>query len=488
MKYSNLISGVLLFLFMSGIASAQIKTPDYNFESGASFATGQQMPFWLISNQYGLITPSKSNLWLKAGFHNKLDPSKKVDYDYGIDIINRYADNNKIYLHQGYARLKLYFIRIQAGSIEEKFGNQDSSLSSGGLLWSGNARPMPKISIMVPDYMPVPFSHGYLEFKGGISHGWFENNGFNKNLWLHHKYGYLQFGGKLPVHIHYGFHHYAEWGGEVNGVKEPHSLKDFVKIFFARHGGSNAVLGDQINVLGNHLGTRNFGMDVDFSELKAGLYWQTIFEDGSGLAYRNISDGLWGFYLHPKNRNKLINGFVYEFVKTTNQGGTYNDYWMLNGVKYYTPVPGSVHHEFGGNDNYFNHYEYLNGWTYHQMTIGTPLITSPIIYQGDLSAFHYIGNNKIKAHHIGLEGMQGNFHYTLFYTYSINYGANIILNGLPANTFDVPKKQNSFLLKTIFCNILPWNTKLMVSLGVDRGKMYGDNLGIMISLVKIGSF
>jgi len=482
-----MVSRLHLLLLLLAISIQQtitncqiVKTPSYHVEVGSSASVGDETPFWLISNRYGLISPNKYNSWLKAGFKTSLNKTKPIDFDYGLDLVNRYDNRNKLYFNEGYARLKLWFINIQAGSKEEKFGNQDSSLSSGGLLWSGNARPLPKIAIYVPNYTPIPFTKGYLEFKGGVSHGWFGDQPYTKNYYLHHKFIYLQFGGSLPVHFHYGFHHFAQWGGisDTYGIL-PHSFKDFINIFLAKGGGSSSPLAEQINVLGNHIGSRNFGFDIDLKNYKTGIYWQSIFEDGSGKAYRNISDGLWGYYLHSTDKNKLINGFVYEFIKTTNQSGTYNDYWELNGIRYLYPIAGGIHKEAGGNDNYFNHSIYQSGWTYDNMTIGTPFITSPALLYGDQS--DYIRNNKMIAHHIAFEGGNNHFFYKVFYTYSLNYGTNFY-------PFENVKTQHSIMVQANLLNTLPWDLSLKVTLGIDKGKMYGDNGGILISLLKTGTF
>jgi hypothetical protein len=477
---------ILVFYFFFVIFNkplfGQIKRPSYTIETGASGSAGKQTPFWLISNQYDLLTPNKFNSWLKLGFHSKLDSSKKIDYDYGFDLVNRYSNQYDLYIHQGYARLKLWFINVQAGSIEEKFGDQDNSLSSGGLLWSGNARPMPKVTINVPKYTAVPFTKGFLEFKGGISHGWFGNNQFVKNTWLHHKYVYIQLGGKLPVHIHYGYHHFAQWGGESRDTtigNLPSGFKDFMKVFFAKSGSSTAPLSETINRLGNHIGSRNFGLDVDLKKIRVGIYYQNVFEDNSGKHYHNKNDGLWGFYLHTNDKNKPVSGIVYEYVNTTDQSGSYNDYWMLNGVRYLYPVAGGEHFEAGGNDDYFNNFTYLMGWTLHDMTIGTPLITSPAIFS--VTSPDYIRNNKIQAHHIGIEGTYKKLYYKLFYTYSLNYGTNLY-------PFNGKKDQQSIMLNMQLSNSLPWGLIFATTIGVDKCKMYGNNAGILISLIKKGMF
>jgi hypothetical protein len=210
---------------------------------------------------------------------------------------------------------------------------------------------------MVPKYTAIPFTRGYLEFKGGISHGWFGDNQFVKDSWLHHKYIYLQFGGRLPVHLHYGFHHFAQWGGESTDPeigKIPRSFNDFLKVFFANPGDNNSSINEQGNALGNHLGSRNFGIDADLARVKIGVYWQTIFEDSSGKAFQNIKDGLWGIYIHTKSKDRIINGFLYEFINTKDQSGQYMEYWLLDGIKYRNKIPGGVYHYAGGNDDYFN--------------------------------------------------------------------------------------------------------------------------------------
>ena len=331
---------------------------------------------------------------------------------------------------------------------------------------------MPKLSILVPEYKPVPFTKGYLEFKGGISHGWFGDNQFVKDSWLHHKYLYLQAGGRLPVHLHYGFHHFVQWGGKSTDPeigKLPQSFNDFLRVFFADHGDENAISFERFNALGNHLGSRNFGIDVDFSKVKAGFYWQTIIEDSSGTEFRNIKDGLWGIYIHFKDKDRLINGIVYEFINTTDQSGPIDSY---SDNKEIWPI---------GNDNYFNNGIYQYGWTFHDMTLGTPLITSPAILKANDYQSDYIRNNKIICHHIGLEGMYKNLLYKLLATYYLNYGTNYY-------HFESAIPQYSLLLQAQIVEKLPWGINLSLALGVDHGELYGNNAGFRFSLSKKGRF
>lgn len=227
--------------------------------------------------------------------------------------------------------------------------------------------------------------------------------------------------------------------------------------------------------------SRNFGLDVNLPRTKIGVYWQTIFEDSSGMAFSNIKDGLWGVYVHTKDKNRLITGFQYEFVNTTNQSGNNDSYWIFHGVKYFYPVPGGVHHWPIGNDNYFNNGIYQFGWTFHNMVIGTPLITSPAVLKANDNENDYIRNNKVICHHIGLEGKYRSLLYKIFANYYLNYGTN-------SYPFEPVKHQYSFLLQTQIVNILPWGISTSLAVGVDHGELYGNNAGFRISLSKKGSF
>jgi hypothetical protein len=146
------------------------------------------------------------------------------------------------------------------------------------------------------------------------------------------------------------------WGGVSPEYGDlPDSWDTYTKIFLARKGDTaNAPIKEVINSLGNHLGSRNFGLDYQGDDFSVNLYWQTIFEDGSGMAWRNIEDGLWGLvYKNHTKQKPLIESAVYEFLHITDQSGRHHR------------IDGEI---VGGNDNYFNHYIYSSGWATHGYT------------------------------------------------------------------------------------------------------------------------
>lgn len=452
---------------------SQSHLPSVSVESGVVVSTGKHAPFWFYSNQYGKISTKNNSIYLLPSIYRNFKEGSKIDYSYNLSPLLRYDGLGRSYMHQWYAGLKFHFIHFTAGAKEEFYGNQDSTLSSGNIIWSKNARPMPKLKLEVPNYTPVPFTWKYLEFKGGMAHGWFDDNEYNQNVWLHHKYFYFRLGGKLPVHVSYGLHHFAQWGGTANIdslVNLPKDLKAFKSIF--RGGGGyqaepNIPRTEWANRVGNHLGSRNFGLEVDLRKTKVSLYWQNIFEDGSGKAYRNIKDGLFGISIQSKVKDKLFSGFVYEFFNTTDQSGRVN---TTDSIK-----PDGQYYELGGNDDYFNSGVYIKGWTYKEQILGNPLFTSPQVFRGN--ELDFIRNNRIIAHHIGLSGKIKKVEYKLLYTYSRNYGTY-------AFPFLKIKEQHSILFNSQFPYKFPWNLSLTNSIAFDFGDLYYSNFAFVFTVYK----
>jgi len=467
-RYNRLsVRNIIIFLFLIipfPIVTAQLKIPEASVETGIIIANGNHAPFWLSANKSGYISFNPVSAWIRPEIRTQIDWSKRLDYSYGLDVWGRYDNTGKLFLQQAWIKTKIFFFTFYGGRVEETFGNQDSTLSSGGLLWSGNAPPVPELALNVEHWTPVPFTYGYLDFKGGISHGWFGIQPFVKDAYLHHKYIYIRLGGKLPVHVHFGLHHFAQWGGiNQSRGKTPDDLKAYIDIFFAKKSEIDYLPNGEPknNALGNHIGSRNFGLDIDLKKYSISSYWQTIFEDGTGKRWKNILDGLWGFTLRAKERS-IISGILYEFLHTTDQSGRFN----------WDPV---TQKEYGGNDNYFNHGFYKQGWTYNGLTLGTPLITSPAYISGNIS--DYLRNNKIIAHHIGLEGYKNSVGYKLLYTYSLNFGTN----NFP---IEPVKRQHFFLIQTIYSDISPLKIDMGLNLGIDIGELYGNNFGMQVLLKK----
>jgi hypothetical protein len=456
---------LIIILFPLGI-SAQRDTIKYDAGMLGLVSSGTYSPFWLQSDEYGKISSGPTSADFYIGIHKDVG-FKTGLFDYGFKanvLLQTFDGKTTVYFHEYYAKARLLVFDLIVGAREEQLGNQDSTLSCGGFLFSQNARPMPKITVGIEHFTSVPFTNGFLEIKGAISHGWFTDNIYDRNVLLHHKYLYLKVGGKFPVHLQYGLDHVAQWGGYIPGWgQQPTGLHDFIKIFLGESGGSDANRSDQINALGNHIISQSMKLDVDISDFKVSGYWQNLSEDGPIRVIWNTMnrpDGLWGITIRNKNF-PFIKGILYEYLNTTDQSGPYHD---KDGIVY------------GGSDGYFNG-EYQTGWTYFSRTIGTPFITSPLYNKNGIVS---IVNNRVQVHHFGIEGDIYGYRYKALSSFSKNYGTyggpypEMIQNTSMA--LEVNKQFPKLLNINIGCKI-----------GADFGKLYGNSVGVQISFTKTGN-
>src|SRR5690606_10131284 len=94
--------------------------------------------------------------------------------EYGANIVNN-QHFERVVIQQGYLKARYGALEFRGGRFEEILGEVDPLLSTGSLGISGNALPIPKIGFAFPDYVAVPFTNGWLQVKGLISHGWMGN-------------------------------------------------------------------------------------------------------------------------------------------------------------------------------------------------------------------------------------------------------------------------------------------------------------------------
>lgn len=459
---------ILLLLILSTKLFAQTDTIHYNADLMGLTSMGKYAPFWLQSRQYGKVSSAPSSASLLLNFSKNFDHKDRLlDYGFGVSGLARTAsDTSQLFIQELYLKARLLVFDMVLGMREENYGNQDESLSGGGFLFSKNARPIPKIFAGIENFTAIPYSAGYAEIRGGISHGQFIDNVGMKDILLHHKFAYLRLGGKLPIRLQYGFEHVAQWGGTRSNSplsKPAPSFRDFLTIFMGGSGGSDASLSDQINALGNHIINQNLRLDVDIKKFTIAAYWQVVNEDkplriiGKTM---NRPDGLWGISIHNKSF-PYLSGLLYELLNTTDMSGPFHD---RDGIIY------------GGGDSYFTNGDFPAGWSYFSRTIGTPFITSPL-YNGNnrLST----QNNSVRVHHFGVEGEVLGFRYKGLASFSKNYGTY-------AKYADVYKKNSSYALDVskVFSSLS--NIELGCSLGVDRGELMGNNYGVSVTVRKSG--
>jgi len=433
--------------------------------------SGQNAPFLSTANQYDRYSfaPTSMTLWGTA--HKELKNNRVFDYGFGLELDGNIGQKeNRFFANEYYLQGKFYFLNIYVGSKREVFpktrdvassiGNQDAELSSGGMIWSQNARPIPKISIETNGYIDVPYTRSYVAIKGGISHGWFDNNAFMKDLLLHHKYASIKIGGSFPVNINYGIQHAAQWGGvSPQYGSMPVTWDNYYRIFFGKNGNSTANVSDQINTLGKHMISQNLGIDLNLKSVFVSLYWQNLTEDPPVrfiTSTMNVQDGLWGMSVRLPYF-KPLHTFVLEYMSTTDHSGPWHD---LDGVIY------------GGIDPYYLNGQAHKDWTYKGMTIGNPWITSPKYNQDGSTS---ILNNTVRLYYFSGKGEFKAINYRLTLAYSENYG-------LANQIYLSCKRQFSYQLETSTALNFLKNTKASLAFSGDRGAMYGNNLALSFGL------
>ena len=132
-----------------------------------ALSTGGPLPFWMTSNQFGLM-PETSGALALARMGTEYDPSKTVQWRWGASLAANYggtsvilseakdlaAQNLRPMVDELYASLKWKVFSVDLGM--RRFGldyygagtNTLGSMSTTGghIIWSGNARSLPGYS------------------------------------------------------------------------------------------------------------------------------------------------------------------------------------------------------------------------------------------------------------------------------------------------------------------------------------------------------
>jgi hypothetical protein len=454
--------------------SAGEDTLRYCVGLNALASSGRYAPFWLQSNMNGDVSSSPYNGNLTAGIYKEaVHPERWWDYDFAVQLTGRaqskiqdspFATQQKYvtgYFNQAYAHVRLYIFDLTVGIKPMIYETQDTALTSGSLMFSGNAQPMPRITVGFDRYVPFPGLFGYFELKGGITHAWMADNIYMKGCYIHHKFIGFRFGGRLPVNLSYEFHHAAQWGGISPVYGDIGSdFESFINVFMARSGG--VMRNDILNAQGNHVGSQQLMLTGKGNGWEVHAYWQNFFEDnfafiGTG---QNLADGLWGICM-KQNRWPFIQGVTYEFLNTTDQSGPWHD---RDGLCY------------AGNDSYYTNGIVLNGWNYFYRSLGTPFITSPL-YNADGTI--YTLNNRVRVHHLGVRGDIYGFQYRFKASYARNYGNN--------NRSREVLSTNTALLLDVYKHVpQAWGLDFGVRLSGDFGSQFGKQFGAQIVISKRG--
>jgi hypothetical protein len=484
----------LLLLPMFCVGQSHFNNLQKEVEVGALLSTSGQNPFWLRSNQYGIVPLESQGVTVRARVgtersvlkqsnrfnkRDSLDRSlnwKGFTFDYAVEAVANVGQVGQFLLPEAYASVKWKAFELYAGRRQEIVGLVDTTLTSGSYIWSGNALPMPKIQLSIPEYTPI-VGKGLISIKGAYAHGWFDNDRpFTSNVKLHQKWLYARLGKpNWKMKFYGGFNHQAQWGGNspfftVNG-QLPDGFRNYLHVVMGTRGAIVGFPGTSdfdANRIGNHLGSIDLGIQLRMAGTEILFYRQNFYEDGSLFYLNNISDGLTGISF--KIPNTFLSKLTFEYLNTSNQGGS--NFILFSDDQSIAPP------ELRGVDSYFSNGQFVEGYTYKNHIIGTPFIQKESLnwrngeYRNDL----FLENDRVKLINVAFEGEVKSVQYTTFLSFSNNLG-----------TYGIPISKRQFSGLVSFgkrVSLRKYNPLLKGSLAMDSNGIYPFAIGTYVSLTQ----
>jgi len=493
---------VLLFILpLYFEVHAQLQTT-YRVEAFGSVSTGENTPFWMLYHNWGMVPLDANNFYLRGGVFHQQTINKDWSFNAGFDLAgaspNAYGN---VWVQQLYGELNWKFLRLNIGSKEDYVSLLDPYLSSGDFTKSNNARPLPEIKGSIPNFILIPYTKGNMYIKGDFAIGryldgnWQEKvarpyyYSYGKNELAHHKSIYFRFGNietKNKLQFTFGLDHQAQYGGilyegnyfwtsdnkEYTVIDQPQKLADLWRVMLAKEGSQASTIGDQLYVEGSSIGAYLFKFDYRLKNKDVlSIYKQHYFEDGSGLAFENYRDGLYGIEYKAKNKS-WISGAVFEYVYTKNQTGPIHFNLDMDSEHAYLRSKGN------GNDSYYNNGDYVQGPSYFGRTKGTPLFLSPEFNKDGRLNFT---SSRIIAYHLGVEGyILPSLQYRLLATTGRSWGLYYV-------PFDHVKSGVASELDLIYGIPRIEDLNLKLSLAFNKGEFFSDDsFGGGITITKRG--
>ena len=456
-------------------------------EFTGAYGCGEYAPFWHITNRQGLGSEKTGMAYARVGVGGNHPLGKSgITLDWGADIVAGMNMASTVFVQQAYVDCCWRKMRLSVGQKERRDGLINHRLTTGTLVESGNARPIPQVRLELQEYWGIPGTKGWLGIKGHLAYGRFTDGGWQERfvapgrlhtsgVLYHSKEGFMRFGNenRFPLTAEIGIHMVTQFGGTIYNrlgttVHAPTRLKDYLLALIPLKGDEQYVTADQANVAGNVVGSWKGAITWNSKEWMLRLYYDHVFEDHSQMFWEY---GLWteqlvGLEVSLKNF-KWIKAATVEYFNLKNQSGPiYHD---SNAV-----FPDQI----SCRDNNYWHHTY-GGWYNYGMMIGTPLCTSPIYNRdGTLG----IKNTRVEAFHIGVEGeLLPWMDYRVLLTHSNNWGTY-------SQPFKEIKNNTSGLVELTFKPGITGNWRITTSVAFDRGELYGSNFGGMITIGRCGIY
>ena len=486
-----------------------------SYSVGAIFGTGNSTfaPHHISANRGGTVTGQHTSLVWVAVKHD-MDTTRRLSWGAGAELWGGYSSGASydrydpasdalvpgkqhpasFWIQQLYFEGKHRSVFLVVGQKDINPGLVSRDLSSGDLIMSGNARPPAGLRAGLR-WVDLPLTRGKVQIKG--EGGYYR---FGDSQWLRHHYNYYnnfitvdywfnynniylrtnpsrRFVFTLGMQVAYQFAGTwtcYEYGKMTTRVKMDADAKAFLRAIIPGSGGK--APGDYYSE-GNHVGSWDLALDY-----KAGnntvlrAYYQSPWEDGSGLGKLNGFDGLWGIEYRSGKRS-LISGAVIEFIDLMNQSGpmhfAYKDFKDDD-----HPTGSEVGHATTGADDYYNNYCY-NSYQNRGMTIGTPMVAN-VLYNTD--GYLRITDNRLRGFHMAITGnVSRDVSYRAMMSWRKSWGTPYIPRLQPVAA-------SSMMLE---CTWQPQRLKglqLQLQMAHDHGKLTGNNTGATLAISYNGNF
>lgn len=468
----------------------------------ANASSGAFAPYLLSSLGHGKVT-QKSSLLGDISVAKDMDGDARFSWGFGAEILagmstdndyqiwnqpdsrwtGRSCGQSSLWLQQLYGEIKYRSLTVSAGLKERGPLLLNPELSSGDFVESGNSRPIPEVRAGFYDFTTIPLTRGWLQIMVQLGFGRTTDYGFmserynrynyhiNKGALYNYKCCMFRTNPEERLSVTLGMQSAAFFGGTTTYYrggeyeKTEHFKSDawsFVQIAIPIFGS-----GGEEFYTGSSLGSWDLyaSYTLDNGSEVSG-YFQWPFEDGSGIARRNGSDGIWGVEFRS-NRKSIVSGVVAEYIDFRNQSGPIH----------YAPgdfTNPTLTTNTSGKDDYYNN-AFYNSYAYYGMSIGTPFLLSPIY---NLDGYPAFACNRTNGFHLGVKGyISQRVIYKILASHQHGLG-----------TYDVPypsPRDNTSWMAEVQYDVNS-SFGIRASMGMDRGQLRGDNTGALLVLTYRG--
>jgi hypothetical protein len=135
--------------------------PDVRLSQSTLVSTGNDLPFWMVTNQNGVFTMQNSSyLLFQAGLNRGLDRDtlKKWGYTYGANMVGGIAGTSDFHPNEYWLGIRFHQLILKAGAQSDPIIYGGLSSTNGDINRSRNARPVPGLSLSTNGYIPFLFA------------------------------------------------------------------------------------------------------------------------------------------------------------------------------------------------------------------------------------------------------------------------------------------------------------------------------------------